>query len=310
MTEQDMEVSFFLDYLKIERGCSENTIKGYSHDLLTLKDFLNRKGWGINEQQKIDWNKVNILHLRGFLAHLYNEKDNKTSSIHRRVCSCKAFFKYMKANKLVQEDPAEELKYPKRPASLPKFLEARDILAIISKTKNLLHRSIIEVLYSTGARCNEMRSMDMDDINLVEKNIIIRSGKGGKDRIVLLSQRAADILTNYITDMRPRLLEKAASKGKLDMDAQSALFLSNRGSRIANRTIQHFISKLSEEAGVKHTTPHMLRHSFASHLVMSKTNIRVVQQLLGHSSLDTTQIYANVTPEYLKDQFDGSLPIR
>ncbi|MHA2029993.1 MAG: tyrosine-type recombinase/integrase, partial [Candidatus Kariarchaeaceae archaeon] len=241
MTEQDMEVSFFLDYLKIERGCSENTIKGYSHDLLTLKDFLNRKGWGINEQQKIDWNKVNILHLRGFLAHLYNEKDNKTSSIHRRVCSCKAFFKYMKANKLVQEDPAEELKYPKRPASLPKFLEARDILAIISKTKNLLHRSIIEVLYSTGARCNEMRSMDMDDINLVEKNIIIRSGKGGKDRIVLLSQRAADILTNYITDMRPRLLEKAASKGKLDMDAQSALFLSNRGSRIANRTIQHFI---------------------------------------------------------------------
>ncbi|MFV2015493.1 MAG: tyrosine-type recombinase/integrase, partial [Candidatus Heimdallarchaeota archaeon] len=135
-------------------------------------------------------------------------------------------------------------------------------------------------------------------------------GKGGKDRIVLLSQRAADILALYITDMRPILLEKAAAKGKLNMDAQTALFISNRGSRIANRTIQHFISKLSEDAGVKHTTPHMLRHSFASHLVMSKTNIRVVQQLLGHSSLDTTQIYANVTPEYLKDQFDGTLPIR
>ncbi len=305
-----MEVSFFLDYLRIERGCSENTMKGYSHDLLSLRDFLMKKGWGITEQQKVDWNKSNILHLRGFLAHLYNEKENKSSSIHRRVCSLKAFFKYMKANKLIQEDPAAELKYPKRPASLPKFLKAEDILAIIGQTKNLLHRSIVEVLYSTGARCNEMRSMNIDDLNFAEKSIIIRSGKGGKDRLVLLSTRAADILATYISDMRPKLLEAAARKGELDLDTQNAVFLSNRGSRIANRTIQHFISKLSEKAGVKHTTPHMLRHSFASHLVMSKTNIRVVQQLLGHSSLDTTQIYANVTSEYLKDQFDGSLPIR
>ena len=110
--------------------------------------------------------------------------------------------------------------------------------------------------------------------------------------------------------MRPNIFDRASKKKVITEDAKNAIFLSNRGKRIANRTIQHFISKTSENAGVKHTTPHMLRHSFASHLVMSNTNIRVVQQLLGHSSLDTTQIYANITADYLKTEFKDSLPIR
>lgn len=305
-----MEVTFFLDHLTIERGCSYNTTKGYSHDLSKLKQFLQEKDWAQDQAEKFNWNEVKLLHIRGFLSHLFNHNSNKPSSIHRRVCSIKAFFKYLKANKLINEDPSEDLKYPKRPSSLPKFLQVQDIIAIINESNNLLHTAIIEVLYSTGARCNEIRSMDLEDVNLNDRSITIRRGKGGKDRIVLLSPRAAKILDKYIRNVRPRLISNAMKKNVLGPDSTKAVFLSNRGARIANRTIQHFISKLSEKAGVKHTTPHMLRHSFASHLVMNKTNIRVVQQLLGHASLDTTQIYANVTPAYLKSEFDNSLPIR
>ncbi|MDH5401603.1 MAG: tyrosine-type recombinase/integrase, partial [Candidatus Heimdallarchaeota archaeon] len=256
------------------------------------------------------WSLIGILHLRGFLAHLYNGRENKTSSIHRRVCSIKAFYKYLHANKLVDEDPADGLKYPKRPSSIPKFLEVETIQSLIDETSNPLHRTIVEVLYSTGARCNEIRSMNLEDINFRDGSITIRGGKGGKDRLVLLSDRATNILQDYLKNYRTRLLTRAMKKKELDDDSLKAVFVSNRGTRISNRTIQHFIAKLSEDAGVKHTTPHMLRHSFASHLVMNKTNIRVVQQLLGHSSLDTTQIYANITPEFLKSEFDGALPLK
>ncbi|MHA2170453.1 MAG: site-specific tyrosine recombinase/integron integrase [Candidatus Kariarchaeaceae archaeon] len=310
MIKRDMTIDFFLDYLTIERGCSGNTIKGYSHDLYTLMEYIIEHEMVRDDGPNFKWEEVSLIHLRSYLSHLYNSRNNKTSSIHRRVCSVKAFFKYCKSNKTIDVDPAEELKYPKRPSSIPKFLEQDAIMAILVESNNLLHKAIIEVLYSTGARCNEVRSINLEDINFIERTITIRGGKGGKDRMVLLTKRASSILEEYIEIMRPRLLDKASQKKNLSDDSFKAVFLSNRGTRIANRTIQHFISKLSEKAGVKHTTPHMLRHSFASHMIMNKANIRAVQQLLGHASLDTTQIYANITPDYLKSEFDNSLPIR
>lgn len=303
----DFAITSFMEYLTIEKGCSMNTIKGYSHDLYSLVSYLADKGQ--TQESEVDWTKINLLHLRGFLAFLYNQRDNKTSSIHRRVCSVKAFFRYLHANKLIDEDPAADLQYPKRPSSIPKFLEVDSIKAIIDESSNPLHTAIIEVLYSTGARCNEVRNMNLEDVNFTERAITIRGGKGGKDRIVLLSERAAKVLKNYIHTYRKQLLDRARSRKQLPEDSDKAIFVSNRGTRVSNRTIQHFISKLSQEAGVKRTTPHMLRHSFASHLVMNNTNIRVVQQLLGHASLDTTQIYANITPEYLKSEFEGNLPL-
>lgn len=305
---QDFAIESFMDYLTIEKGCSANTIKGYSHDLYSLLDFLMSKGF--EKSENFDWTSVGLLHLRSFLAHLYNQRDNKTSSIHRRVCSIKAFYRYLDTNKIIDEDPADGLQYPKRPSSLPKFLEVESIEAIIGETNNDLHRAIIETLYSTGARCNEVRNMNLEDIDFNHRSITIRGGKGNKDRIVLLSERAAKYLKRYIDGYRNELLTRASSRKTLPEDSFKAVFVSNRGKRIANRTIQHFISKLSDDAGVKHTTPHMLRHSFASHLVMNNTNIRVVQQLLGHASLDTTQIYANITSDYLKSEFEGSLPLK
>ncbi len=306
---QDFLVDSFLTFLEIEKGGSSNTVKGYNHDLGLLKEFLIErilKG----DEDKFGWEKFSILHIRAFLKFLYTERSNRPSSIHRRVCSIKAFYKYLHDNQMIEKDIAADLKYPKRPSSIPKFLEKDHILTLIAETTNLTHRAIIEVLYSTGARVNEIRSLNIEDINLKERVIIIRSGKGNKDRIVLLTERATNILRDYLNTKRPNILTSAANRKSIPTDSAEAVFLSNRGTRIANRTIQHFISKLSETAGIKHTTPHMLRHSFASHLVMNNANIRVVQQLLGHASLDTTQIYANITPDFLKKEFDDSLPIR
>ncbi|MCY3411943.1 MAG: tyrosine-type recombinase/integrase [Candidatus Heimdallarchaeota archaeon] len=305
--DKDFFIDSFLSYLTIERGSSENTIKGYSHDLYTLKSFIIDNVLGTNN---FDWSELKIIHLRSFLSHLYNGRSNKTASIHRRVCSIKAFYRYMSDNEMVENDPAKDLKYPKRPSSMPKFLEVDHIQRLFQNTKNPTHRVILEVLYSTGMRVNELRNVNLEDLNLKERNIVIRSGKGNKDRIVLLSERATEVLANYIATAREETLAKAASKKPLGPDSEKAVFLSNRGKRIANRTIQHFISELSKDIGVKHTTPHMLRHSFASHLVMNNTNIRVVQKLLGHASLDTTQIYANISDDFMKKEFDNSLPLR
>ncbi len=309
LAPDDFRLNSFLTHLKIERACSLNTVKNYYHDLELLKEYL-IENFLNGDKSKFDWSKFTILHLRSFLSYLYDTRGNKTSSIHRRICSIKAFYKYMADNKEIKEDPAKELKYPKRPRSIPKFLDVDHILKLIDQTTNLTHRAIIEVLYSTGARVNEIRNLNVDDVNLEKKVIYIHSGKGNKDRVVLLTDRAADILRKYIEKKRPKIIAKVSAKKVLPEDSKSALFLSNRGTRISNRNIQHFLSKLSELAGIKHTTPHMLRHSFASHLVMNNANIRVVQQLLGHSSLDTTQIYANITPEFLQHEFDDALPIR
>ena len=149
--------------------------------------------------------------------------------------------------------------------------------------------------------------MNLEDIDLQRKQITIRGGKGGKDRIVLLSDRAASALEEYINCYRQRLVE--AKRETMTQDDLNAVFLSNRGKRISKRTVQHIVSKLSDELGIRHATPHMLRHSMASHLTMQHLNLRVLQQLLGHASLDTTQIYANVTAEHVREEFRDKLPI-
>ncbi len=312
--------------MEIEKGASKNTIRGYAHDLYSLTEFLYAHKY-IHSKEIIEWGNISIFHLRGFLAYLHTQKANKASSIHRRVCSLKGFFKFLEANNAIESDPAKDLSYPKRAKSLPKFLPTTDMQSLLDiEAKTKLHKTIMEVLYSTGARCNEVRNMNLVDIEFGFKDfindtgetikvstgqIIIRGGKGGKDRLVLLTPRAANILKDYINTERNLMIQRAKDKfGSVNADTEEALFLSNRGKRVANRTIQHFISKLSKEAGVRHTTPHMIRHSFASHLVMNKTNIRAIQQLLGHASLDTTQIYANITPDYLRSEFDGNLPIK
>lgn len=319
----DPMVKQFLMYLEIEKGVSQNTIKGYSHDLELLSRFLVNQEI-VDSPKNIDWKSLNIFTLRSFLGVLH-EKHNKSSSIHRRVCTMKGFFKFLDENNIISDDPAKDLSYPKRAKSLPKFLPQSEMLKLLNvKKSSLLHQTIIEVLYSTGARVNELRNMSFDDVEFEEETVLvdgkkvsrikgkimIRGGKGSKDRIVLITPRASQSLKKYINTERKDTLERVKSRGNaIPEDSQKALFISNRGIRISNRAIQHFVSKASEDAGIRHTTPHMIRHSFASHLAMANTNIRAIQQLLGHSSLDTTQIYANISPDFLRREFEGNLPI-
>ena len=329
----DPMVQNYLMWLEIEKGCSPNTIKGYGHDLKSLINYLHELKV-VNDGKTIDWKNITTFNLRAFLNHLYNDNNNKKSSIHRRVCSMKGFFKFLNENEVISGNPAKVLSYPKRDKSLPKFLPTEEVSTLLTNAKNkaskkpmtALHSAVLEVLYSTGARCNEIRNLNLDDVDITEREFIqengeivkelrgqvmIRGGKGSKDRSVYLTHRAASVLRHYILIDRQKTIEKAKARGKeISSDTLKALFLSNRAQRVANRTIQHFTSKMSELAGVRHTTPHMIRHSFASHLLMNQTNIRAIQKLLGHSSLDTTQIYANISDEYLRNEFDGNLPIK
>ena len=277
----------------------------------TIQVITDDHGLVVYKKPDIDWGAISTRDLRGFLSFLGKTRSNLPSSIHRRVCSLKAFFRFLHKEGTIPQDPADDLNYPKRPASLPKFLPVEEVKKLLDmETKDPTHRAIVEVLYSTGCRVTELCNMNLNDIDLEKRQIMIRGGKGGKDRMVLLSPRAAEVLDDYLKNHRPKLVKHGLEKGYDKHELEQAVFLSKRGKRISKRTVQHIVSQMSERVGIQHTTPHMLRHSMASHLTMENLGLRVLQNLLGHASLDTTQIYANVTSQHVKDEFDHKLPIK
>ncbi|MCK5049031.1 MAG: tyrosine-type recombinase/integrase, partial [Candidatus Heimdallarchaeota archaeon] len=254
----------------------------------------------------------------------------------RRICTTKAFFKFLKNEEEIENDPALKLIYPKRKKSLPKFLTVEEVKKLLDYEKPLMHQVILEVLYATGCRCNELKEMNLEDLKFYKDDngektggqIMIREGKGGKDRPVMLTKRAAIVLELYLdrelspkeliknkikpaNRSRKETLNKRIINGQfISEDTSMALLVSNRGRRVGKRTLQHVVNHYSEKAEIRSCSPHKLRHSMASHLTMGGLNIRVLQTLLGHASLDTTQIYASVTLDHIKNEYTNKFPIQ
>ncbi len=284
-------VQDFINYLKIERNLSVNTIDAYRNDLNRYSQFLLE-----NNIKRPD--QINIQIIREFINILSNI-GLAPSSLSRNFSSIRSFHRFMIGENLTNSDPTELLQSPRMPARLPKILDLHEIESImdtidISTNKGIRDRAIIETLYSTGVRVSELITIRMPDV-FFHHEVIRVFGKGSKERIVPFGKRARKSLKNYITAVRSLLARS--------MKSRDILFLNMRGTPLSRMGVWKIIQQYVRAAGIKkQVSPHVFRHSFATHLLEGGANLRAVQEMLGHSDISTTQIYTHLDREYLIEQ--------
>jgi len=279
----------FIRYLEIEKNYSGHTILNYKLDLESFKSFL---GSPEPEPDKIDY-----LTLRKYLAVL-KEKNLANRTVNRRLSALRSFFKFLTREGLVKTNPILSLSSPKLEKHLPMFLTEEEVAKLIDSVlpkdeRGFRDRAILETFYSTGIRIAELAGLSKDDIDFIG-GIVKVMGKGKKERIVPIGDKAMSALRDYFTKRKKE---------------SEAVFLNKNGKRITTRGVRNIVDKYIHLAGMKHgVSPHTLRHSFATHLLNRGADLRSVQELLGHANLSTTQIYTHLTTDRLKNVYDKTHP--
>lgn len=298
-------VQSFQDHLTIERGLSPNSISAYRKDLKKYSQFLAEKS--------LDFEKIAESQIIEFEVWL-KESKLAITSINRNISALKSFYKYL-AQEFSITNPVSGISNAKVPRRLPKALTIKEITALIDATKregdpiSLRDHAIIELLYGTGARVSEIVGIDINDFSSgeVDANPITTlklRGKGSKERIVPLGSFAKSALDEYLVRIRPNLLSKSKS-GRVE----TALFLNQRGSRLSRQSAWQMISDAADATGLTgKVSPHVFRHSYATHLLDGGADIRVVQELLGHASVTTTQIYTLITIDKVREAYATAHP--
>lgn len=288
----------FKSYILFERNFSVHTVKAYCTDVLDFLLWLD----------DISCEEVEFSKIREYL-HFIQKFQYKKTTIARKIASLRTFYKYLFKEKKVDTNPAVNLNSPKRTRNLPKFLTTYEIETILNNTKidtpaGYRNKTILELLWATGMRISELSGLNFEDLNLEENEIRV-FGKGAKERIVLISERAKSYLTRYIETARPLV-----AKGyNVNTDETSPVFINNTGYRLQPKTVRNVINNIVEKIDLpKHVTPHVFRHSFATHLIENGADLRVVQELLGHASISNTQIYTHISSQHLKDVYNETHP--
>ncbi|SHF67058.1 integrase/recombinase XerC/integrase/recombinase XerD [Fodinibius roseus] len=292
----------YLRYLNVERNASPHTITSYRNDLEQFLTFCRAHF----EREAPDINRIERITIRLWLGEL-SERGLAKSSIARKVATVRSFFKYSFKRGLVEQNPAHLLIVPKKDQLLPQTVSAADIermmeLAPGDTPRSAQNRAILELLYGTGIRLSELTSLNEDDINPGLRQIKV-TGKGSKQRIVPMGARAKEAIERHL-DTRPELYGK-----KTDADARKAVFLAAGGQRIYGRAVQRLVKDfLQRTSEVTQKSPHVLRHSFATHLLDNGADIRVIKELLGHADLSATQVYTHTSVERLKNVYELAHP--
>lgn len=288
--ELDRLINGFKAYLKLERGLSDNTSVGYSNDVRKLYDFI--------ESENIELKQVTLEMLHSFVARLHDLGISPRSQA-RIISGIKSFFKYLKLEGYVEEDPSVMLETPLLGTHLPEILSVEEIDAMIdcidlSKPDGQRNRAIIETLYGCGLRVSELINLEISKLYLDEGYVVIR-GKGSKERLVPISEVAQEQILLYINEQR--------SMQTIKRGDDNILFLNKRGGRLSRVMIFYIIKRLAELAGIRRqVSPHTLRHSFATHLLEGGANLRAIQQMLGHESISTTEIYIHIDRTRLREE--------
>ena len=282
-------VNNFYEYL-LTKNYSENTVLSYINDLYYFYLFV-----------KKDLDLVKEEDIRDYLEYL-NLKKDKSTSVSRKISTFKSFYKFLYLNEYIdkKEYPLSKISYPKTEKKLPKFIYYNDLLEMINESskgkEGLRDRLIIEMLYATGVRVSELVNIKINDIDFNNRRIIV-CGKGNKERIVYYGEYAMKVLNDYL-------------RGRENINNQY-LFLNNRGEKLTDRGVRYIIDNIMKNLSVKtHVTPHVLRHTFATDMLNNGCDIKVVQELLGHSSLKTTEVYTHVTNDRLKEVYYRCFPRR
>lgn len=299
-------ITRFGDYLNYERNVSPHTLRNYMSDLEQFLDFLCPKDSKGN-RRAADVREIDHITIREYLATLYGQRRKKTS-IARKLATLRSFFKFLCREEIIEMNPARLVSSPRLEKRLPRvlpieemfrFLETPDTGTVLGKRD----RALLELLYATGCRVAELAGINMDDLDFRRDSVLLR-GKGRKERIVPFGSKAKEALNLYI-ETRGELL---AAAPELNRDARP-LFLNYQGTRITTRSVGRMIEKYVRQCAILHDiSPHSLRHSFATHMLSAGADLRSIQELLGHASLSSTQIYTQVSIEQLMKVYDKSHP--
>jgi integrase/recombinase XerD len=297
-----VEVERYLDHLTVERGLSVNTLSAYGRDLRRYLAFLSKRG--VRTVAAVDEATV-----RSFVASISasthgDEKPYRATSVARTLSAVRSFHRFLVREGVTDHDPAVGVAQPKLPRSLPRPLSVDDVSELLAAPNpaaldGVRDRAILELLYGAGLRISELTGLDVDDVDLEEGSVRVL-GKGGKEREVPIGRYARESVQDYLARVRP---EFASSTSR------AALFLNQRGGRLTRQSCGRMLARHAKTAGIaRSVTLHTLRHSFATHLLEGGADVRVVQELLGHASVATTQIYTLVTKEHLREVYYTSHP--
>ncbi len=280
----DNLINSFLSYLAVERGLSKNTVESYRLDLKGFNEFLKNRGISLETFRKQE-----------IIDYISHKRDNgiAASSICRLVSSVKGFTKFLIIEKIISDDPTETIKTPEKWQRVPKALsfdEIRELLDINENSSSYLRdTAMLELMYSSGLRVSEIISLKVNNINY-EGGFLRVMGKGSKERVVPLNERAKEKIQKYVLQLRHKLLKNKQSP---------YLFLTNRGLPMTRQRFWQALKRLADQAGIR-ISPHVIRHSFATHLLDGGADLRSVQKMLGHSDISTTQVYTKVSTDRIK----------
>ena len=314
MVVMDELIERYVNYLRYERNASPHTVRNYRSDLLQFRDYL-AEG---RATAAVDVRSVDALRIRGFLSILFSKQEKK-SSIARKLSAVRAFFKFLKREGVLAENPSTLVSTPKQDKTLPRIMTEEEMNAFLDAVAEATKtgepamrrdRALLELLYGTGARISEAVGLDIDDLDLAGEwrtatvpATVRLAGKGGKQRIVPVGSYARQALEAYLIRARPSLA-RAARHGP----PSHAVFLNARGGRLTRQGAWGALHAAAARAGLPAVSPHTLRHSFATHLLDGGADVRVVQELLGHASVTTTQVYTLVTVDKLREVYAASHP--
>ncbi|WP_251555406.1 site-specific tyrosine recombinase XerD [Neobacillus muris] len=288
----------FIHYLSAEKQLAKNTVLSYERDLKSYIHYLQR----VECVQAL--NEIQRLHIGHFLGMLKDEgKSAKT--IARHIASIRAFHQFLLRRQVVHHDPSSEVDPPRIERALPQVLSLQEVETLLNAPKLIDHfgkrdKAMLELLYATGIRVSELISLDVEHINLA-MGFVRCMGKGNKERIIPIGRTASDAIKHYLEEGRPHFVSAK--------HFENALFLNHHGSRLTRQGFWKILKRLTNEAGInKQLTPHVLRHSFAAHLIENGADLKAVQEMLGHADISTTQIYAQMTKPRLKDVYNKFHP--
>ena len=326
-------VDSFLNHLVVEKGFSSNTLDAYRNDLYQLLDFIRDRRDGlfdseINASQE-NWSRVDLGLLTDYVANLRGKKGYRDTTTARKIAAVKSFFNFLIQEEAIEQDPTEFLSAPRVGRNLPKFLSEEEVERLLDQAAKEASPEgkrdwvMLELLYATGVRVSELVSLNIHDVNISE-GYIRCLGKGSRERIAYMYPKAVQALSVYLSESRPLLLSSKAAAGvggqgaagasvdrgnKTDPKGEKALFVNQRGERITRQWVWITLKAYARKASLDKTiTPHMLRHSFATHMLRGGASLRHVQELLGHSSIATTQVYTHLTTEHVRQEYDRSHP--
>ena len=301
----DRWVDEFMTYIEFEKGLATNTVAAYRRDLVVWQKYCSLR--------KLRADAIDSSHVTDYLDRLRSGKPPTTApyspaSVARMLVSLRALYRFLVGEGFLEVDPTAKVGSPKRPRSIPKAIAVEDVEELLSLPADDVlgrrDRAILELLYGTGLRISELVALDVDDVDLDGRVVLVRLGKGSKSRRVPMGREATKAISSYLSQARPQLVSKAkrAVSG-------GALFLNARGGRLSRQGCWKVLKGYARMAGLEdQVSPHTLRHSFATHMLDGGADIRVVQELLGHASLATTQVYTMVSDTRLREVYFAAHP--